>query len=119
MPCICLVDDDPGIRKSLCRLLTFEGFEVVEFASGDHFLREAAHASADLILSDVNMPGTDGLQMTRCLRDQGVTTPILLISGNRETGLQEALAAGANGFTAKPFDFRDLFHQLQTLLKTG
>lgn len=116
MPRICLIDDDPGIRSSLYKTLVYRGFEVLEYPSGDHFLQDAGHLSVDLILSDINMPGTDGLQMTRRLREMGVHTPIILPSGERQNDLQAALAAGANGFLAKPFGFQGLFDQLKAQL---
>ncbi len=114
---ILLAEDDREMRRLLASVLRKEGFEVVAVADGNELLSVLAsqmslshtHATTDLIISDVRMPGHSGLDVLAGLRRSGWDTPILLITafGDDETHAH-ARRLGAAAIMDKPFDLDDL-----------
>jgi cyclic di-GMP phosphodiesterase len=105
-PLIVVVDDDPANRQLLEIMLTRQGCRVVLFEDGGAALDAAPALGPDLFLLDVEMPGLDGIQLTRRLRADPATaaTPIILVTGR--TSLDDKIAgldAGATDFVTKPF----------------
>ena len=72
---ILVADDDPAVRESLRRSLSFNGYEVTLASDGDEALAAAADPPPDLVLLDVNMPGIDGLEVCRRIRAAGSDVP--------------------------------------------
>lgn len=101
--CVLIIDDEPDIRTSLRGILEDEGALVTEAASGVEGLRRAMDSAVDLIFLDIWMPGMDGLAVLGALKDGGVDTPVVMISGhgNVETAVT-ALKTGAFDFIEKP-----------------
>ena len=100
---IFLVDDEAGLRKALNRLLSAEGFSVIEFASAEAFLEALPANGSGCVLLDIAMPGIDGLEAQRRLAERGSTLPIVFLTA--QGGLPEsvrAVKAGAVDFLAKP-----------------
>ncbi len=100
---IFLVDDEASLRKALNRLLSAEGFSVVEFASAEAFLAALPANGSGCVLLDIAMPGIDGLEAQRQLAERGSTLPIVFLTA--QGGLPEsvrAVKAGAVDFLAKP-----------------
>src|SRR5215216_6873608 len=117
---ILVVDDERALRDSLRRALALEGYEVELAADGDDALRRlAAHDVApDAILLDVLMPGLDGLEVARRLREAGDTTPILMLTARAEIDDRVAgLDAGADDYVVKPFALDELFARVRALLR--
>src|SRR3546814_17082136 len=88
MPRILLIDDEPSIREPLSAYLEAQGFAVIAAASAPEARSILRAQGADLIVSELMMPGADGLSLTRHLRDNG-TTPTHILTGpprDRETG---------------------------------
>lgn len=113
-----IVDDDPGIRDSLSRALTFEGYDVSTAADGDRALDKIGATGFDAVVLDVMMPGTDGLEVARGMRRQGDTTPILMLTARHEvTDRVAGLDAGADDYLAKPFSLDELLARLRALLR--
>src|ERR1035437_10939267 len=81
---IVLVEDDPTISEPLTRALGREGYEVEWFGTGQGGLG-AAH-SADLLILDLGLPDIDGVEVARRVRDQGLTVPILMLTGKGGEG---------------------------------
>ena len=100
-----LIDDDDGVRQSLAFLLTSAGLAVRVYESASAFLEALGTLQSGCIVSDVRMPGIDGLQLLRRLQALGVRSPVIIITGHADVSLAvEAMKAGAVDFIEKPFD---------------
>jgi two-component system response regulator FixJ len=100
-----LIDDDEGVRQSLAFLLTTAGLAVRIYESGVAFLAAVDSLQPGCIVSDVRMPGVDGLELQRRLKELGVHLPVIIITGHADVPLAvEAMKAGAIDFIEKPFD---------------
>lgn len=96
-PEILVVDDSRAARQLLAASLTSAGFRVVSFAGGLELLSRSEMWKADLIVTDIQMPDYDGLQLIQDLRARGVTTPIAVLSGAAsDQEMQRALGMGAD-----------------------
>lgn len=103
---ILAVDDSISIRKSISFVLTQEGYEVVEAVDGVDGLAKAKEDKFNLVITDINMPNMDGIEMIKQLRqtDGYKFTPIIaLTTENQDSKMQEGKAAGATGWIVKPF----------------
>ena len=97
-----VVDDDPAVRESLEALLLVAGVEVVTHDSAEAFL-EHAPAPEGCLLLDLNMPGMSGLELLEKLRRDGVPTPVVILTANRDARVRaRACELGAAGFLTKP-----------------
>jgi two-component system chemotaxis response regulator CheY len=104
---IMTVDDSRSIRQMVSFVLGGAGYEVVEAVDGLDALSKAKGREFHLFLSDINMPGIDGLELTRRLRatPQYKFVPIVLLTTeSHPEKKQEGKAAGATGWMVKPFD---------------
>lgn len=100
-----LIDDDDGVRKSLAFALTTAGHTVRTYESGAAFLRALAGLQHGCIVSDICMPGIDGLALQRELTARGIKLPVIIMTGHAEVRLAvDAMKAGAADFIEKPFD---------------
>ena len=98
-----LVDDDPGVRKALSRVLREEGWTVLAFESAEAFLECPDRAVDGCLVLDVTMPGLDGLALQRRLADSGEVMPIVFVTGHGDIPMTvRALKAGASDFLTKP-----------------
>ena len=99
-----LIDDDDGVRQSLAFLLASAGLAVRVYESASAFIEALGTLQPGCIVSDVRMPGTDGLQLLRRLQALGVRSPVIIITGHADVSLAvEAMKAGAVDFIEKPF----------------
>jgi two-component system, LuxR family, response regulator FixJ len=100
-----LIDDDDGVRQSLAFLLATAGLAVRVYESGVAFLAALGTLQPGCIVSDVRMPGIDGLELQRRLKALGVHLPVIIMTGHADVPLAvEAMKAGAVDFIEKPFD---------------
>ena len=76
---ILVVDDDEGVRDSIAMTLEYEGYECIFARSGQEGLDKIASECPDLVLLDIKMPGMDGLELLRRLRDGGDVLPVIVI----------------------------------------
>ena len=103
-PLIAIVDDDEDVRQSLDTLVRSHGYDTALLASADAFLASPALTSVLCVVTDVQMPGTSGLQLARVVRD-GVGQPVILITAFPAPDLEEkAHLAGVTSVFRKPFD---------------
>ena len=115
---ILVVDDDPKIRTVVRRGLAYEGYRVVEAASGEEGLDKAREHLPDLVIVDVMMPGIDGLEVTRRLRAGGDQVAILMLTARDEIKDRvEGLETGADDYLVKPFNFEELLARVHALLR--
>jgi two-component system response regulator MprA len=115
---ILVVDDDAKIRTVVRRGLAYEGYRVVEAASGEEGLEKAREHLPDLVILDVMMPGMDGLEVTRRLRSSGDEIAILMLTARDEVKDRvEGLENGADDYLVKPFSFEELLARVHALLR--
>lgn len=103
---ILAVDDSVSIRTSISFVLKQEGYDITEAVDGVDGLAKAKADKFNLIITDINMPNMDGIEMIKQLRqtDGYKFTPIIaLTTENQESKMQEGKAAGATGWIVKPF----------------
>jgi two-component system response regulator FixJ len=112
-----VVDDDPDVQQSLAFLLSTAGLPVRVHDSAVAFLKVAENAEDGCIVTDVRMPGIDGLELQRRLRAAGNTTPVIVMTGHGDIALAvEAMKAGAIDFIEKPFDDEALLAAIRLAL---
>jgi two-component system response regulator FixJ len=100
-----LVDDDEAIRRSVGFMLKTSGFNVRTYDSGLQLIKAAAGLETGCILLDIRMPGMDGLEVQKALRDKGVALPVIIMTGHGDVSLAvQAMKAGAVDFIEKPFE---------------
>jgi two-component system response regulator MprA len=115
---VLVVDDEPAVREVLERILVVEGFDVALAGDGREAIRSQAVTPANAIVLDVLMPGLDGLEVCRRMRDTGDHTPVLMLTArdgvdDRVAGLE----AGADDYLPKPFALEELLARLRALLR--
>src|SRR5437879_3100927 len=103
---ILVVDDEAPIREVLTEYFATEGYAVEAATSGVEALAAVRGRRADLVLLDVRMPGLDGVQVLRRIRELDDSVPVIMVTANEDVGLaKETLKLGAFDYVAKPFDF--------------
>jgi two-component system response regulator (stage 0 sporulation protein F) len=109
---VMVVDDDSGIRAGMARYLRMQGHEVIEAGGGGEALRLAAHVEVDLVITDINMPDVDGIEVIMKLTEARAGLPVIAISGGglmpKDLLLASADLLGAVRTLSKPFDLSDL-----------
>lgn len=116
---ILLVDDEASIRQTTAGLLRRLGYTVHCGGSGSEALGLlAAFGSAvDLVILDISMPGMDGKEVLKQIRQSGLTVPVLMATGHSATSeFERVRALGANGIVQKPFAIKDLAIQIRRVL---
>ena len=116
---IMVVDDERAVRESLRRALELEGYEVELASDGTEALAKLEdNGQPDAIILDVLMPRTDGLEVSRTLRQAGNKVPVLMLTARTEVGDRVAgLDAGADDYLTKPFALEELLARLRALLR--
>ena len=116
---VLLIDDDEDLRQALSeQLLMTEDFDVHEGASGVEALEKVKQHSYDLLVLDVGLPDTDGRELCRLIRKQGVKCPILMLTGHdTDSDTILGLDAGANDYITKPFKFPILLARMRAQLR--
>jgi FixJ family two-component response regulator len=101
---IAVVDDDPGVRKSLARLLSAFGYRVESFASAEEFLSAAPTSKATCLVVDFNLGDVSGLELARGLSAAGFEFPIIFMTGSADdTVRMQCMEVGCVAFLHKPF----------------
>jgi DNA-binding response OmpR family regulator len=117
---ILLVDDDEDLREALGeQLLMTEDFDVFEAGNGVEAMTKAKEGLYDLVILDVGLPDTDGRELCRLMRKQGVKCPIVMLTGHDgDSDTILGLDAGANDYVTKPFKFPVLLARIRAQLRT-
>ncbi|APX65173.1 response regulator [Sphingomonas sp. gentR] len=116
---ILTVDDSASLRMAIRIALTGAGYTVTEAADGAEGLAKATGTRFDLIVTDLNMPNMDGLEMIRALRQQPAQAgvPIIFLTTESDDSMKaQAKAAGATGWLVKPFQPEQLIRVAQKVL---
>jgi FixJ family two-component response regulator len=114
---ISIVDDDASFRRAMATLVRSLGYAAATFGSAEEFLRSDGVAHTGCLVSDVRMPGMDGLALQARLRADGHRVPIIFVAVDPSPPARaKALAAGALAFLDKPFDEERLIALLQQAL---
>lgn len=119
---ILYVEDNPENRLLIQRVLSAEGYRVVEAASAQEALEYLDRETPDLILMDINMPEVDGYTLTKQLkqRPELKRVPIIAMTANVMKGdMEKSLQAGCDGYIPKPVDIDALPEQIDHYLKQG
>ncbi len=117
LPLVLLVDDEPQIRRFLRAALPGQGYRLIEAATGEEALSQAATRVPDVILLELGLPDMDGVDVARRLREW-TRTPILVLSArDREAEKVAALDAGADDYLTKPFGIEELLARLRVALR--
>ena len=113
-----LVEDEPGLQLALTDRLTSEGYQVETTGDGNTAVTRATGEPFDLIVLDVMLPGRDGFDVARTLRQQGIQTPILMLTARGEVvDRVVGLKLGADDYVTKPFEMIELLARLEALLR--
>lgn len=116
-PTVFVIDDDHAVCAALKILLESAGLQVETFTSALSFLDRATDATAGCVLLDVRMPGMDGLELQRQLRDREINLPIIIVTGHGDIPMAvRALRAGALNFIEKPFEDHTLLNAVHEAL---
>jgi CheY-like chemotaxis protein len=116
---ILIIDDEAELRTTLRELLEAQGYEVIEASDGREGLRHYVGAPADLVLTDLFMPGQEGMETISALRQINPQVKIIAMSGGGQTGrmdfLQIASVLGAERTLQKPFRMQTLLEAVRDL----
>ena len=111
---ILVVDDDSGMLRSVQRLLRLHAYEPVLFSSPEAFRSHADFDRAACIILDINLPDGSGIELRHRLKEDGVSVPVIYMTGNEDPVVRDAaLASGCIGFLTKPFSAQSLLKSLR------
>lgn len=115
-----IVEDEEVVAKNLKKLLELKGFAVDWIDNGDKARSRLLlyRKEYDIVILDLTLPGMDGMTLTKSLRAEGVTTPIIIVTGKSETENKVALLnSGADDYVVKPFSSDELLARINSVLR--
>jgi DNA-binding response OmpR family regulator len=116
-PTVLVVDDEPVVRDVVARYLQRDGFTTVETGDGDDARRLIETHDLALVVLDVMLPGTDGLELCRWIRSRSSLPVIMLTARGEEADRIVGLELGADDYVTKPFSPRELAVRVRTVLR--
>jgi two-component system KDP operon response regulator KdpE len=116
-PTVLVIEDEPQIRRFLRATLTANGYQLLEAATAQDGLSQAATCQPDLVLLDLGLPDLDGLEVTRRLREWTAMPIIVLSARGQEADKVAALDAGADDYLTKPFGVGELLARLRVAFR--
>ena len=115
---ILVVDDEPPIRRLLHTSLTAQNYDVLEAEDGSTALALLRRNAVDAVVLDLGLPGMDGFEVIKSLRDEGSAVPIVVLSSRAdESGKVRALDMGADDYVTKPFGMDELFARVRAAMR--
>ena len=117
---ILVVEDNELLRENICEILELEGYDILSAPNGKKGMETARDSKPDLIVSDINMPIMDGLEMLKGLRseEQTKTIPFIFLTvKNTMTDLRDGMNLGADDYLTKPFDMAELTNAVRNRLE--
>jgi len=117
---ILVIDDNPNVVDILGRCLREEGYGVLGALTSDEGLKLAILSRPELVLLDLALPGTNGIELLKRIRSTNPTTRVIIVTGNTDPALaREAFELGALAYIDKPFDFAYLKRVIAVALREG
>ena len=114
---VLVVDDDPGMLKCVKRLLRHHAYEPILFSSAQAFKSHTDFDRAACIILDINLPDGSGIELRHGLKEDGVSVPVIYMTGNDDPAVRDAaLASGCIAFLTKPFSAQSLIEPLAKAL---
>ena len=117
MTTVLVVDDEPTIREIVVKYLRRDGFRTLEAADGSHAHELVEAESPDLVVLDLMLPGIDGLELCRWIRERSNLPVIMLTARGEESDRIVGLELGADDYVTKPFSPRELAARVRTVLR--
>ncbi len=117
MTTVLVVDDEPIVREVVVRYLEREGYRTLEAGDGEDARRLLESQPPDLVVLDVMLPGTDGLELCRWIRSRSELPVIMLTARGEEADRIVGLELGADDYVTKPFSPRELAARVRTVLR--
>jgi len=114
---ILIIEDDEGILKILRRVLGYEGYQVDTALEGQSGLTLAREVRPDLVILDWMLPGMDGLEVCRNIRNTSKTPILMLTAKDNISDRVQGLDAGADDYVVKPFEIDELLARIRALLR--
>lgn len=114
---ILVVDDEARIRRLLRMYLERENYVIEEAENGDEAIKMGLASDYDLVLLDLMMPGTDGIEVCRQLREKKATPIIMLTAKGEEANRVQGFEAGTDDYIVKPFSPREVVLRVKALLR--
>jgi two-component system, LuxR family, response regulator FixJ len=113
-----VIDDDEAMRDSLHFLLDSSGFDVVLFESAQNFLDALPKLALGCVVSDVRMPGVDGIELLKRMKALHSALPVIIMTGHGDVPLAvQAMKLGAVDFLEKPFEDDQLITMIETAIR--
>ena len=119
---ILIIEDEEVLAQNLKKLLEYRGFGVDWLASAEKARTRVLlyRNEYNMIILDLALPGMDGMVFTKGLRAEGITTPIIIVTGNSDTKNKiELLNSGADDYVVKPFSTDELIARFETIRGIG
>lgn len=115
---VLLVEDEDSIREGICDVLTYHGYAATAASSGEEGLNLASSGEFALVILDVMLPGINGFDVCRTLRETLPVQPILMLTAKgSEDDVIEGFQCGADDYVTKPFSIRELLARVEALLR--
>ena len=115
---ILIVDDQQGIRLLLKEVFKNEGYETFLASNGAEAVQHIENSSLDCVLLDMKIPGMNGLEILKHIKELFATLPVVMMTGNSDMDLiRNAKELGASHFFTKPFDIFEVRNTINNLLK--
>jgi len=116
-PVIVVVEDDPQICRFLRTSLSAQGFQIIEAGTGERGIVEIGTRKPELVILDLGLPGIDGVEVIRKVREWSAVPIIVLSARNQESNKIAALDAGADDYLTKPFGIGELLARIRVSLR--
>lgn len=117
VPLIVLVEDDELVRLSIGRFFSLFDYSMKKYASAEKAFDDIRCCAPDIIITDYNLPGMNGLELTKRIRKIGITTPVVLLSAIRSIDIDNcSLALGIDAIFTKPVNILDLKERIEELI---
>lgn len=110
---ILIVDDESEICETLSALLSWRGYEIHSVPNGLRALESIRNTKFDLVMSDINMPKMNGVELLKTLTRERPELPVILMTGFMDYKIPELLALGAKAVLSKPFNSEELVKAVQ------
>jgi len=116
---ILVIEDDQALLETTAAFLEGEGFAVKTAIDGDKGLKLAVQGKNDLIVTDLVLPSVSGLEICRILREKGIGTPVIMLTGKKKEEIDKVLGLelGADDYLLKPFGQRELLARIRAVLR--